>query len=109
MNSKYTFILLMCSGLVLNACSSNDDNGNGNNAGAGGAGGAGGGGETPAAPTTENALAVIGQQVADDEPLPLSAELASEIEAVFGDADNAPTDVLAGDNVQSVIDRAGIN
>lgn len=102
MNSKYTFILLMCSGLVLSACSSNDSSGggNGNNAGAGG------GEVAPVSPTAENALAVIGQQSADDEPLPLSVDLGSDIEAVFGDADNAATDVLVGDSVQSVIDRA---
>ena len=106
MNSKYTFVLLICGGLVLGACSSNDsnngNNANGNNQGAGG-------GATPTTPVYGNTLAVIGQQSADDEPLPLSVQLGSDIEAVFGDADNTPTDVLAGDNVQTVIDRAGIN
>ena len=101
MNSKYTFILLMCGGLILSACSNDDD---GVNAGAVGATP-----EIPITPTSENALAVFGRQAADDEPLPISAQLDGDIQTVFGDADNSPTDVVDGDSVQSVIDRAEVN
>ena len=103
MNRKYTFIILISAGLILSACSNDDDAGNA---------GAGAGGTTPeipATPTLENALAIYGRQAADDEPLPISAQLDTDIQTVFGDADNSPTDVVDGDSVQSVIDRAEIN
>ena len=95
MNSKYTLLFVVCSGLFLSAC---DNNNGGNNAGDDG------GNQAPA-----NTLAIFGNQAADDAPLPISAQLETDIVDTFGDADNTPTDVIAGDTVQTVIDKANAN
>lgn len=97
MNSKTYLIFIVCSGLVLGGCG----NSGGNNAG--------GSGVTPVTPEPENALAVFGRLAADDEPLAISTQLENDIQAVFGDADNTTTDVIAGDTAQTVIDRAELN
>ncbi len=92
MNSKYSFIIIVCSGLMLSACHDNNS--------------AGGDGVTT---QPENELTVFGNLSADDEPLAITNKLEQDIQAVFGDADNKAVDVIVGDNVQSVIDRAGLN
>ena len=93
MNSKIYLMLIVSSSLALAAC------GNG-----------GGNGDTAVVtPEPENALATFANLAADDEPLALTGQLETDIETVFGDADNASTDVLAGDTVQTVIDRAVSN
>ena len=94
MNSKTYLMLVVCSSLTLAACGN-------------GGGGGNAGDDTPQEP--ENALATFGNLSADDEPLALTEQLDTDIQAVFGNADNTSTDVLAGDTVQSVIDRAKSN
>jgi hypothetical protein len=103
MNSKYTITLVLCSGLVLGACSSGNGNGSSN-------GNSGSGGtvqdEPPPQPQVGKTLAAYGSQSADDDPMAVTIELEDDIQAVFGDADNVTTDVVSGDSVQAVIDRA---
>jgi len=101
MNSKIYLMLIVSSSLALAAC---------------GDSGSGGGkddtadDDTPVVtPEPENALATFGNLSADDEPLTLTEQLETDIESVFGGADNASTDVQAGDTIQSVIDRAKSN
>ncbi|PCJ88622.1 MAG: hypothetical protein COA54_02575 [Thiotrichaceae bacterium] len=99
MNSKNYLMLVVCSSLALSACGSGGGNGSDT-----------ADDDTPVdIPEPENALATFGNLTADDEPLALTTQLETDIEAVFGNADNASTDVLAGDTVQSVIDRAASN
>ena len=98
MNSKTYLMLIVCSSLALAACGSGGGGGNDDNADADDI--------PPVLPEPVNALATFGNLTADDEPLALTVELETDIEAVFGGADNASTDVVAGDTVQSVIDRA---
>jgi hypothetical protein len=93
-------MLIVCSSLALAACGdsgggSKDDTADD---------------DTPVVtPEPENALATFGNLSADDQPLALTEQLERDIEAVFGGADNASTDVLEGDTIQSVIDRAKSN
>ena len=85
MNIKYYFILVALFGLTLGACSNSDNQSS-----------------TP----LQNTLSVLGAQAADDEPLAITQQLDNDIQAVFGNADNMTTDVIAGDTVQDVINRA---
>lgn len=100
MNSKKYLMLAVCSSLVLSACGSGGGSGKDDAADED---------TTVEVPEQENALATFGNLAADDDPLALTVELESDIETVFGGADNASTDVVVGDTVQTVIDRATLN
>jgi len=100
MNSKTYLMLVVCSSLALAACGNGGSGGRDDTADD----------DTPVVtPEPENALATLGNLTADDEPLALTEQLETDIETVFGGADNASTDVVAGDTVQTVIDRAVLN
>ncbi len=81
--------------MTVGACSNDDD-----------VVGGGDDSEQEEADEAENELAIFGGQAADAEPLSLTEQLEEDIEEVLGEADDDATDVVAGDTVQTVIDRA---
>lgn len=97
MKSKTYLLFIVCSALTLGACDNDgsdkdkDDD------------------DATAPVETENALSVFGSQAADADPLAISQQLIDDIESVFGGADGSATDVIAGDTVNTVIERAKAN
>ena len=94
MKSKTYILVVMCFSLGIAACSNDDDDNNAGND------------DDDAA---VNELAIIGALTADEAPAAITAKLETDIISVFGEADNNATDVVTGDTVQTVIDRATEN
>lgn len=86
MNTKYHLIYILIAGSLLSACGSDYTASNANE--------------------NANTLAFVGGVDEDNEPLALNVNLESNIESVFGNADSIPKEVVAGDTIQSVVNRA---